>query len=117
MGFSLAARRAGRPDAADHQADDGDGDEETGERGRRRAERVGAVFHVLDREVALLFEFRVVKLDVDQSRKTAERRGVLSIPTVIVFRNGEEHSRHVGLASYETLARLVTSAKVRAPSP
>ncbi len=60
--------------------------------------------------------FRVVKLDVDRSRRTAEQHGVLSMPTVIVFRDGEEIARHVGLTSYETLARLVTSATRTASS-
>ncbi|MDP2872144.1 MAG: thioredoxin [Bacillota bacterium] len=39
---------------------------------------------------------KVCKLDVDESHATARECGVISLPTLIVFRNGEPVQRLVG---------------------
>ncbi|HEV8635798.1 MAG TPA: thioredoxin [Chloroflexota bacterium] len=49
---------------------------------------------------------RVAKLDVDASPRTAERFGVQSIPTLIVFKNGQPVERIVG---YLPKARLAAA--------
>ena len=41
-------------------------------------------------------KLRIGKLNVDENPETARRFGVMSIPTMIVFRNGEESTRLVG---------------------
>ena len=41
-------------------------------------------------------ELRVVSLNVDDNQQTAARYEVLSIPTLILFRNGAEAKRVVG---------------------
>lgn len=41
-------------------------------------------------------QFTVGKINVDESPDLATRFGVMSIPTLIVFKNGEEASRIVG---------------------
>lgn len=49
---------------------------------------------------------RVGKVNVDQEGELARQLGVMSIPTVIVFRNGREVARKVGvmpMAVYEEL--------------
>ncbi len=38
-----------------------------------------------------------VKVDVDQNPKTASRYGIMSIPTLLIFKNGEPVSHIVGL--------------------
>ncbi|MCL1807381.1 MAG: thioredoxin [Oscillospiraceae bacterium] len=43
----------------------------------------------------------VCKLDVDAEGALAAQYGVMSIPTVIVFRDGEEAARFVGVQSKE----------------
>lgn len=40
---------------------------------------------------------RIVKVNVDQSPQTAARYNVRSIPTLILFKNGQTHSTKVGL--------------------
>jgi thioredoxin 1 len=39
---------------------------------------------------------RVVKLNVDDNPRTAQRFQVMSIPTLLLFKNGEPQSRIVG---------------------
>lgn len=51
--------------------------------------------------------FRVAKLDIDANADTKERFGVRSVPTLIVFRDGKEAARHVGLTDLSTLRKLI----------
>lgn len=39
---------------------------------------------------------RVAKMDVDANPETPGRYGIMSIPTLILFKNGREVHRHVG---------------------
>ncbi|MDR1692873.1 MAG: thioredoxin [Oscillospiraceae bacterium] len=48
-------------------------------------------------------DVKVCKLDVDAEGPIAAQYGVMSIPTVIVFRDGEESARFVGVQPKETL--------------
>lgn len=50
------------------------------------------------------------KLDVDANQATAQQYGVMSIPTVIMFKDGKEVARKVGFAGrpmYENLIKQV----------
>ena len=49
---------------------------------------------------------KVGKLDVDQVPELAEKYGVMGIPTLIAFKNGEEVSRKVGVVGKDELAKL-----------
>lgn len=52
----------------------------------------------------------VGKLDVDGNQATAQKYGVISIPTVILFKDGKEVGRKVGFAGkpmYEGLIKQV----------
>ncbi len=44
-----------------------------------------------------------VKVDVDQNPKTATRYGIMSIPTLLIFKNGKPVSQIVGLRPKEEL--------------
>ena len=48
---------------------------------------------------------RVGKLDVDANQRTAARFGVQSIPTLLIFKNGKEADRIVGVQSKEAMAQ------------
>ena len=50
---------------------------------------------------------KVCKLDVDQVPSVAQRFGVMSIPTVVLFENGQEKNRSVGLVPKEKLLALL----------
>jgi thioredoxin 1 len=50
---------------------------------------------------------RFVKVDVDTTPQTAANYGVMSIPTLIVFRGGKEVKRLVGAASRDHYVREI----------
>lgn len=52
----------------------------------------------------------VGKLDVDENRETAEKHGVSFMPTLLIFKDGEEVNRFVGLQSKSTLQDAINSA-------
>lgn len=45
----------------------------------------------------------VAHLDIDESRDTANRYGVLSVPTMIFFKGGKEQARLVGVNQKQTI--------------
>jgi thioredoxin 1 len=47
---------------------------------------------------------KVAKLDVDSGGQTATKYGVMSIPTLIIFKGGQEVDRAVGVTPKDTLA-------------
>lgn len=59
----------------------------------------GPVFEEVSNESNINF----VKVDVDKENDIARRYGVMTIPTVILFKNGEEVKRHIGYMSKEEL--------------
>lgn len=46
---------------------------------------------------------KVGKINVDQNQELAMKYGVMSIPTMIIFKNGEETKRFVGVRDKEEL--------------
>jgi thioredoxin len=52
----------------------------------------------------------VVKLNSDQNPVSPQHYGVRGIPTLIVFRNGQEVGRQVGFAPKAQIAQLVDSS-------
>ncbi|HEY7202744.1 MAG TPA: thioredoxin TrxC [Methylomirabilota bacterium] len=53
---------------------------------------------------------RVVKLNVDDNPRTAARFGLRSIPTLLVFRDGREVDRLVGVQPKQEIARRLEQA-------
>ena len=52
-------------------------------------------------------QVRFAKLNTDDNEMTAAQFGVFSIPTLIIFQNGQEVNRHVGFAPKEQLRRQI----------
>ena len=50
---------------------------------------------------------KVGKINVDEEPSLAARFGVMSIPTLIVFENGEIKGQSIGLCSYEELEAMI----------
>lgn len=52
-------------------------------------------------------DVKVCKVDIDSETQLAQRFGVMSIPTVVLFENGKEKTRSVGLVPKERLLMLL----------
>ena len=59
---------------------------------------------------ALGEKVKIVKLNVDENPATASKYGIMSIPTLMIFKNGELASRQVGAAPKQKLEQWITSA-------
>ncbi len=66
---------------------------------------------VLD-EIADEYDGKVTigKINVDQNRSVAAQYGVMSIPTLILFKNGEMVEQLVGAQPKENLVKVIQSA-------
>ena len=53
---------------------------------------------------------KIVKLNVDESPATAQKYGIMSIPTLMMFKGGQLASRQVGAAPKQKLEQWITSA-------
>jgi thioredoxin 1 len=53
---------------------------------------------------------KIVKLNVDESPATAQKYGIMSIPTLMIFKNGEMASRQVGAAPKQKLEQWITAS-------
>jgi thioredoxin 1 len=53
---------------------------------------------------------KIVKLNVDENPQTAAKYGVMSIPTLMLFKNGQLASRQVGAAPKQKLEQWISSA-------
>lgn len=52
-------------------------------------------------------DFKIVKVDVDAEPALAMRFGIESIPTLLLFRNGQLVNRSVGLVSQAEILRMM----------
>ena len=52
-------------------------------------------------------DFKIVKVDVDAEPALAMQFGIESIPTLLVFRNGQPVNKSVGLVSKADILRLM----------
>ncbi|MEG1895723.1 MAG: thioredoxin [Oscillospiraceae bacterium] len=66
---------------------------------------VGPIIEELSKEL----EGKVVvgKIDVDEQQSLAQKFGVMSIPTLVIFKNGAEVKRAVGFKSKEQIKELL----------
>jgi thioredoxin 1 len=53
---------------------------------------------------------KILKLNVDENPATAAKYGIMSIPTLMIFKNGEMASRQVGAAPKQKLEQWITAA-------
>jgi thioredoxin 1 len=53
---------------------------------------------------------KIVKLNVDENPQTAAKYNIQSIPTLMIFKNGDMSSRQIGAAPKQKLEQWITSA-------
>jgi thioredoxin 1 len=61
------------------------------------------------RELAEKFEDQaiVTSMNIDENRETALKLGIHSIPTLVLFKNGKEIQRFIGLQSEKLLSQAI----------
>ena len=59
------------------------------------------MFAPIFEEVANEMDMNFIKVDTDNNSDLAREYGVMSIPTIILFENGNEIKRHIGFMSKE----------------
>ena len=53
---------------------------------------------------------KFVKLNIDDNNQVAQQYGIKGIPTLILFKNGAEADRTVGITSKDNIARMIDRA-------
>src|ERR1700724_1540653 len=53
---------------------------------------------------------KIVKLNVDENPANTQKYGIMSIPTLMIFKNGELASRQTGAATKHRLAQWITTS-------
>lgn len=55
----------------------------------------------------LIDKVKIIKIDVDQNPDLASQYSILSIPTIILIKNGEQKEKVVGLATKAVLSEML----------
>lgn len=66
---------------------------------------------ILERASKKLEGVEIYKVDVDECEKSAKEFGIMSIPTLVLLKDGNEVAKNVGLLSEEELVDFVNSNK------
>ncbi len=53
---------------------------------------------------------KIAKLNVDENQQIASKFGIMSIPALLIFKNGEKVDGRVGAAGKEQLAQWISTA-------
>lgn len=65
------------------------------------------MFGLVFEDVSLKNDINFVKVDVDKYSEIAREYGVMTIPTVILFKDGVEVKRNIGFMSEEELSKFL----------
>src|ERR1041384_1776526 len=57
---------------------------------------------------------KFVKLNIDDNNQVAQQFGIKGIPTLILFKNGSEADRTVGLTTKDNISRMIDRALAEA---
>lgn len=68
---------------------------------------IAPVLEEIDSEMSN--KVRIVKLNVDENPETAKAYGVMSIPTLILFKSGVAVDKVIGFQPKETLTELISN--------
>ena len=67
---------------------------------------IAPVLEEIDAELS--DKVKIVKLDVDENQETAVKFGVMSIPTLVLFKDGEVGDKVIGFQPKEALVNLIS---------
>ena len=69
------------------------------------------MMHPIIEEVAKEENIKVIKVDVDKHDELARNYGIMSIPTIILFQNGNLVEKNIGFISKEQLLTMIKNYK------
>ncbi len=55
-------------------------------------------------------EFKFCKVNVDEEENLAKNFGIMSIPTLIVFKDGEQKAKNIGAVPKDAILELIKNA-------
>ena len=58
-------------------------------------------------EISKEVDIKVVKVNVDNAVEVVKKYGIMSIPTFIVFKDGKEYKKHIGMCEKDHLLELI----------
>jgi len=56
-------------------------------------------------------DVKILKVDIDENMNLAQKFGIMSVPTLMLFKDGEEYGREIGLKSKEQLKEIIDELK------
>lgn len=62
---------------------------------------------IIEEVSTMVSDYKFYKLDVDDSLELAQRYGIMSIPTLLIFENGTLKDKFIGFRSKEELLDLL----------
>ncbi len=51
----------------------------------------------------------IVKVDIDENMALAQRFGLMSVPTLIIFKNGQEVAREIGFKQKDEILEIINN--------
>lgn len=69
------------------------------------------MMHPIIEEVAKEEDIKVIKVDVDKHDELARNYGIMSIPTIILFQNGNLVEKNIGFIPKEQLLTMIKNYK------
>lgn len=56
-------------------------------------------------------DVKILKVDIDECMALAQKFGIMSVPTLMLFKDGQEYGREIGLKSKEQLQEIISELK------
>lgn len=56
-------------------------------------------------------QVKILKVDIDENMELAQQFGIMSVPTLLMFKDGEEYGREIGLKSKPDLEAILDELK------
>lgn len=63
---------------------------------------------LLSKVLDTIEDIDIIKVDVDEYRDLAKKYAVMTLPTLIIFENGKEIKKHIGLLSKSELKEFIS---------
>ena len=56
-------------------------------------------------------DVKILKVDIDENMDLAQKFGIMSVPTLMLFKDGEEYGREIGFKPKEQLKEIIDELK------